>query len=353
MDAPDDDRLEQALRAGLESRADEAEVDRGLVARAAADARGRRTTRRRAVLGAAAAVVAVVGVTAVVTGGDDVPSGIGTLEQDLPLTTTPPSAVGPVRTEYWKGVQVEVPASWGYGNPALCGDVPRGEPYVGRPIGITDACISPDPDATPTAPYVWFDVDGVEPGTAELGGGWTRVTVELAGVRVSVAGRGGPDPRIMESIRRQSLCPEVLAQVPMPRLDWTREGGGTFESAYLCAYRNNSDEPFLAYAAPVDQPTWDLTSQAVESAPAVERCTAMPTEVVVVTGVFFDPWGARPLHRDLVYDIGCGRVLEQGPGFPDGVNAHRITEPTLPWAGPEFRRLLVGPGVGPFIGMQG
>ncbi|GAA5148747.1 hypothetical protein GCM10023340_23020 [Nocardioides marinquilinus] len=356
----DDDELARAVREGLTRQAEQAEPDPAVVGRARAAA-SRRRRARFAVLGAAAAVALVVGTVVVVTttrtGDDDAPAGPA--DSAAPRVTAATDGGDPEptawRTEYWRGVQVDVPADWGYGNPGLCGDLPTGTPYVGRPIGVTDACFTPGPDATPTAPYVWFDVPGAGPGVEDLGDGWTRETVEVAGTRVSVAAQDADlRARVLGSVEPGGLCDPDLDGVPEARFDRTMEGGGTFRSAHLCAYRGGD----LVYASPVTDELFETTVDAVGGAPAARRCSLPPSEVVVVTGIFDDPYGPGiTLFRDVVYDLTCGiatTTTYEHPGGPD----HQVTEATVPWATPVFRRLLVGPlsgrwVYGRFIGVQG
>lgn len=364
----DDDELERRVRAGLERRAARAEVDPRVVGRARADARRRRTTRL-AVLGAAASVVAVVGVVGVVADRDD-PTGPSVVASDAPASPLPsplPSSgagPGPTRLEYWQGAQVAVPAAWGYGNPTTCGDLPVGEPYVGRPIGVTDACSVPDLDQTPTAPYVWLGVD-LPAGTVDLGDGWRRTTVEVAGVAVSVA---SDDPALRQGILDTAapgeLCDPTIASSPRPRYDNTFEGSGPFVGARLCAYRRSGEgEDYdLVYARPLDRRGFEGSVAAVDAAPAASACddrSSPSYEVVVLTAGYEDPYGPAGevrLDRDVVYDLGCGSVAVGAPR-ETAPTTHELTEATVPWAGPEFRRLLVGPptawAYGRFIGIQG
>jgi hypothetical protein len=357
----DDDDLERALRAGLERRGERAVVDRGLVGRARADARGRRTTRW-AVLGAAAAVAAVVGVVAVSVPGADAPPSADETGPATDATTTSASGapvVDPTRTEQWRGVEVSVPPDWALGNTGDCGDLPVGEPYVGRPIGVTDACGISEPDRTPTAPYVWFDAPGVDVGTDDLGGGWTRETVEVAGVRVSVADDDpGRRQALLDGVRPAGgPCAASLDDVPRPRFEWTTEGGGELTSSHLCAYRERDGELALVTAAELPPSAYEDAARAVGRTGEPEACTRPTFEVVVVTGVYRDPYGPDPLTRDLVYDLGCSTVRERGVDLPGPLRAHAVTPRNLWSGGPDFRRLLTGPfeswGYARFIGVQG
>ncbi|MFB9311752.1 hypothetical protein [Nocardioides plantarum] len=372
----DDDELEQVVRTDLAKQAARAQVDTLVVSRARGQARRRRTTRV-SVLGAAAAVVAVAGVLVAVVDRDETrpPSATDSAATDPtqsppapadsaatdPTQSPPAPLTGPVRTEYWRGVQVDVPADWGYGNPVACGDAPVGESYVGRPITTTDVCGVFDPDTTPTAPYLWFDVPDVAVGTVDLGGGWERTTIEQAGVRVSVAAH---DPGLAASILGTAtagdLCSPTMASVPDPRYDNTVEGNGPFVRARLCAYEATEAGTYeLHYAASIGRSDFETTFDEVDQAPVAESCGRTSSEVVVLTGGYADPYGPAhevALERDVVYRLSCGVVSVAHP-FDRAPSSRRVTAATVPWAGPEFERLLTGPpeawAYDRFIGVQG
>ena len=216
----DENELEQVLRAGLESRAAETDVTAPVADRARAEVSRRRRTRWGAV-GAAAAVVLVVGGVAVATrgGGDDArrpPS----VEPALNDRWSARAHAG-WRTEYWRGVAVDVPADWGYGGAPYDGETAcypeamvaadgsrpgRADDLgcVGRPIAVTDVCA-----LIPTS----LGADGAlrlagcrasSPGTYEYDNGYVQETIEVGGVTVTVgserrcAARGDPGDRAIE-----------------------------------------------------------------------------------------------------------------------------------------------------------
>ena len=100
---------------------------------------------------------------------------------DSPTTDAPSPAAGEWRTEYWRGVAVDVPADWGYGGAPVesAGEIVACYPeamvgadggrvrqsgdqgWVGRPIVVTDVCalypwLENSPEEEPAAPYVWL-----------------------------------------------------------------------------------------------------------------------------------------------------------------------------------------------------
>ena len=109
----DDDELEQALRAGLERRAAEADVTAPVAARARDEVSRRRRTRwgvvrPRPPWSSSSA------------GSRWRPVAVATMAHGRRSSVTRPSDVAPAgstewRTEYWGAVAVDVPADWGYG----------------------------------------------------------------------------------------------------------------------------------------------------------------------------------------------------------------------------------------------
>ena len=110
------------------------------------------------------------------------------------------------RTEVWHDASVRVPADWGWGaapvrignDVVTCGDGPAGgSAYVGRPIMLSDVCMSHPLDGPqPTAPSVWLGA-ALDPGTEDLGGGWVRETVAQGGTTVTVT---SDDPALREQV---------------------------------------------------------------------------------------------------------------------------------------------------------
>lgn len=363
MDEIEDAELERAMREGLAARAERVDVAVPVADRARRAARGRRTTRRVVAGAAAAAVVAVAGAGVVVGRDGDDPAV-------TPQTSTPSSAVPTLdgrprlRTEYWAGLEVQVPLAWVLGStPGVCGEVPVGEPYVGRPILTTDVCGTDDRDAVPTAPYVWLGAD-VPLGTVDLGDGWTRETITVEGSTLSVATQDETlREQILGSAHGQDVCRPELGSPPAARYRTSFEGTGDLVHATLCAYRRPSDDAplSLVYATYLPERVALDTFAAVADAPGRDVRCKDTSEVVVVTGTFADPYSAQKdlwLDRDVVYDMSCGTVSDRRP-LGRNPTTHLLTEDTVvPWAGDEFNRLLTGPHDGQwgyryFIGMQG
>ncbi len=258
-----------------------------------------------------------------------------------------------------------MPADWGFGPaPAesglVCGELPTDEAYVGRPIGTSDLCAQVDVDAVPTAPYLWFDAIGVEPGTVELGDGWVRETTEVGGVVVAVATTDATmRTEVLASVRPGDLCEPALSRVPGPTAGYSDEGRGAFLGARVCAYALRGPAYELVYAEPLSRKEAERTEDAVRTAEGApeDPCPPSPYEVVLVSAEYEDAFGDEPLVHQDVYQLSCGTVQQQEPFTMDRITDHTITQSTVPWAGPQYRVLLVGPpapwAYGRFIGIQG
>ncbi|WP_340538037.1 hypothetical protein [Nocardioides sp. GXZ039] len=340
-----DDQLDEILRDGLRRRAEGAQVDPALVDRARDSARPARHRRWIPIAAAAAVVLTVGGGVAWRLAADDTPDpgreAGGPDRSATPADTgTAPQTQWEMRTEYWRGARVDVPADWEWGaTPDACGGPPVGKPYVGRPILWTDACSVTGPDQTPTAPYVWFDAAGVRPGESDLGDGWVRESVEVDGVVISVAAKDAAlRQAVLDSVGAGDLCAATMDGVPE-----TDPAGLDGSDGRLCAYRSGQ----LAYAEQIDPSLVKQTAEAVGRAPDAQSCSYHGDETVVLS--------TRANGAPAVaYDLTCG--IASVAGDPIG---HRVTEATVPWAGPQYHHLLTGPVLGGawvyerFIGIQG
>ena len=120
----DDTSLEEAFRTGLQRRADDVDTAVDLLGPARSAAAGRR--RRAWVAGSVGLAAAALVTAAVVQSVGDEPER-GTPVADAPSEPLPTEW----RTEAWHGLQVEVPADWGWGGaPDACG--------VGAVLGCPD-----------------------------------------------------------------------------------------------------------------------------------------------------------------------------------------------------------------------
>jgi hypothetical protein len=336
----DDERLAAAFRAGLQHEADLVDISAPVVAPAGAAARRRR--RGRVVMAVAAAGTAAALVTAVALQGDDPDAGRDDRNQvadsNPPDTEPLPSEW---RTETWHGLTVEVPADWGWGTapitmsfdprtPLLCGgpgamvqpdgkrlvNAADGTPWVGRPIMLSDACLGP-PYPPPAAPYVWLGAS-VEPGTVDVGNGYTQETVEVAGTTLTVATRDdGLRRRIVDSAGAPESCAASLASPPAVDSMLT-EGLRDPTSAQVCAYRR--EEGALSYdlvyatalgpeqAAAYHSQVYD---GGMESSP--EFC-GEGDELVLITITGDDPFGSAEVSQATVVDPAC-REVSGSPGM--------------------------------------
>lgn len=280
----DDDRLEEAFRASLRERAGDVTADGDIAQVARAGAR-RRQRIKVAVAGAAAvAVIAPVGVLAA-------------LNRDGESSVNVSSGGAPAnwRVESYDGVQLRVPPDWGWGGVPVtiggghefldCGhgafahagpdgktvlEVSVDEPYVGRAnYGMTDLCMTGLP--TPTRPYVWLG-SPIEVGSEELENGFTQQTVEVDGLRVTVA---SDDADEMAAILSTIAAVEVDAN-GCPVVSRLAESGdplgglGEVDSVSVCVYRHEErgEDVFLGYSTSIEGAPAQHLLEAIKAQPA-------------------------------------------------------------------------------------
>lgn len=295
-----DDQVEQAVRDSLERHAREADIDAPVAERAKAAAGGGPGTPR--LLLVAAAVIAVVAggvVVAQTRGGDG----------GDPVQPAPPAVVdAPAdwRTESWHGVEVKVPPKWGWGGapvdqddaPLDCGVGSAGEPpkpYVGRPVYLTDACQTFDPNKRPTPdfPYVWLGAPLI-PGKVQLGQ-YVEETVEVAGTTVTVATDDpGLRAQILDTVRpapAKAACAPELDKPPAPHVGG-KEGLGPALGMTVCTYRKDGERLQLATAAEFGAAATRRLLRAAKRAPHT-RCTTPrdSAEIVVIEARGTDKFG--------------------------------------------------------------
>ena len=369
----DDRELEQALRDGLERRAQRADTAVPVADRARTAVRHRRAGRLTAGL-AAAAVVAVAATVVALDRGPDAepgPAGPGVAIDN----GADPDA--PWRTEYWKDLQVEVPDSWGWGGaPPACGVGPSvssgGQPvgsdaaipYVGRPISSTDLCV--EATSPPPAPYVWLDSD-LEPGTRDLGGGYVEETVDVNGSRLTVATDD-------EALRERILASATGGETCMSELDvqdpsFPRVVPGDIEREAdvlnVCVYHARDEARGARSADLVYETTLDLgglhaylAAQKEGEAPRDQCPTIDYVEgewVVLEIGTE----DGEVFRRDVVHTFCPG--IDVGADSLSALETVRLTEALVePWAVEGIGAVVYGPTRGDlsefgdhFIGPQG
>ena len=214
-------QLERIMRRGLQAQTASLLPHTDLAEGAREGARQRRRTRLR--MGAAAAALVAVLVAISATDGQSDPSTDNRVEAGPDRPSIPAESLGnrlPFdvastipdgwRVESYRGVQIRVPPTWGWGASPLrldersraagyvCGRAAQAYPrtdwetslgshperaYVGRPVRLGDHCVGGNEE---TGSHVWFD-SPLPAGSEDLGDGLRRVTVDAGEIRVSVA----------------------------------------------------------------------------------------------------------------------------------------------------------------------
>ena len=279
-----------------------------------------------------AAVVAASGVALAVQGRDG-------RDTSTDHTATEPmfAPVTDWRPESWHGLTVDVPADWGWGTTPIqissgngrllmCGGpgetvhsdgsrsanpVP-GTPWVGRPIMLSDVC-GEAAHSTPDAPYVWLGAD-VEPGTVDLGDGYTQETIEEFGTTLTVATQDPAVRRhVLDSARATTGCSAGLDAAPTI-LGMPTEGLDPIHSAQVCAYQAGTKGYDLVYATTLDEASAQrLASVAKDRGMAM--CDPDASEYVVVTFSGKDRMGSAELTQDAIIDPGCQAMSFDGTSW--------------------------------------
>lgn len=281
----------------------------------------------RIVHAAVLAVVLLVGGVAFVAHHSRTPAGV----------ITYPSAEAPQgwRYESYAGVQVQVPASWGWGGAPLRSDIFHGKDslgtcgsaqaavqsgdddasyvssataFTGRPAVMSDLCMSWGSDgAMPQGDALWF-ASPLEVGQRSVG----RVVAETRAV-------GDQHVTVFSShasLRRQVLrtaqfvdtdangCPThpVLRPAPGP-------AGQRPDSMSVCAYSQDSGTAVLLWSGSVPRQAAQEYADTVRREPVATRaaCPSVPTGTWVALGLNGDG-GTR---WDLV-DLACARIRATG-----------------------------------------
>ncbi|WP_109507610.1 hypothetical protein [Nocardioides speluncae] len=332
-----EEKVEQMVRESLERHAHEADVDVPVADRARAAAGRTPSAGRLLLVAAAVAAIAVGGVAIAQTGGGDGGGPAQPTKSNAPVAVDVPADW---RTEAWRGVEVKVPPTWGWGGAPVedgtlldCGigsaraasDLGRpSAAYVGRPVYLTDACTTIDAAnrPAPAAPYVWLGAP-LEPGTVKLSG-YTEETVEVGGTTVTVA----TDDAELRAQILGSARPIPADAACAPELDAPPTASGVGDEGLgpplgmtVCTYREDDGRLRLATTAEFDAEATERLLRAVHRAPHA-RCTAPRDsgEVAVIEARGEDKFGAAGSvnTQRLVVHLGgeCPQV-NQGEGWPD------------------------------------
>lgn len=295
-----DEELEQVMRSGLRSKAGEVEVGSEYAALAHEGARTQRHTRVGLVAAATAAVIVASVAVADRVGQEPAPTPIA---GPTPTSNASPGQTGPTsavpddwRVESYNGVQLYVPPDWGWGGAPLrdvtggnrvyeCGQGafarpgPDGQtvfdegmdvPYVGRSgFYMTDICAPVQP---PTQKYAWFGAP-IEVGTDRLDGGFVQETVEVNGVRVTVA---DDDPQeratILDSLEPVEVDANGCVSTSLPEKSDRLVAVTSVESVSVCQYRHDDDgrNVVLGYSTLITGSAAQHVLDTIRQSPAVE-----------------------------------------------------------------------------------
>jgi hypothetical protein len=331
MSEYDDEQLGQIMREGLTARADRIDGRLGALTPPRSSRRGRWLTV------AAAAVLATGGTLTwqALSGGDGSPG--------------PFAADGPVpadwRAESYGGVEVFVPPTWiegfgpmaapdGTGEALWCMDGSQGD-YVGRPVFGSDVCEGFNPTETrgePVADSVWFGAPLPE-GTVELGGNYTRVTREVAGVTVTVQTE---DPALGQQILATAEAVDVDANGCRTHLDGPPSAQASTGAAILpvCLYDVAPDlDATLIWSGVVSDAA--AYTQAVDAARGGDELAACKRS----------PEGQWVSVGPDVIDFSCQKILSAGG------DAHLTRATAEPWASDGTRAYVGGPISGDWSGL--
>ncbi len=309
--------------------------------------------RGRSAWVAALAVLALLVTVALVAKANRTPSGV----------ITYPSVQAPTdwRYESYDGVQVQVPATWGFGGSPLHADFFRGRlaacganqaavlsaadhatyassatAFVGRPAKLTEACVPWGSDGVmPTADALWFEsplpvgvknVGAVVAETRAIGGQHVTVFSSESALRRQILGTA----QVVDT--DANGCPRNAVHQAA-----AGPGGLSPTSLSVCVYSQDSGSSVLMWSGRVDGRSAQRYADAVgQAGSADQRCTGTPT----------GRWVALGLHGDTgtrwdVVDLRCGAIVRADGATPltpatvrdwarDGVTAYAIAGPAVP-----------------------
>jgi hypothetical protein len=282
----------------------------------------------------------------------------------------PATTVEGWRWESYGGVEVQVPADWGYGTtgtpPCLQTsestqpestqpdstqtDDERAKPYVGRPGAVAAiGCPEPVADLARRGPYLWFG-DSRPAGQRRYDGGWVEETRVVGGVTITVlSDDAATRERILRSARpigetdSYGCAPEHSAAASAEARPSSDAGGlsglGDVTSVTVCRYAREtarSAPASLLSASRIEGEAARRIVDALTAAPvgtgpnAPGDCAAgyeLGDEVMVLQAE-----GASGARQEVVVRYsGCDRH-----GTDDGVTTRQLTATVL-------RNLLTGP----------
>jgi hypothetical protein len=306
-------------------------------------------TGRRVALSVVIMVLAVAGVLVAVFWRG------GTESQGSPPAGSVTDLPAGWRWEAYGGIEVQVPADWGYGttNTPPCLTREKSKPYIGRPGAVPLIMCSgpPVPALDLRAPYLWFSTKGTD-GAETYDGGWVAETRTVGATTFTVF---SDDPtlraRILGSARLATGTKDTDCPADHPatknhdaRPDPGKPGlTGNLESMTICRYSltDRRSGPAMLSTSRLTGADAAAVANAILAAPegtgpdSPENCAAdyaYGDELLVLR----IPGGTEVFVR---YS-GC-----VGHGFDDGHTRRRLTadaaRPLL--SGPHRPMSLIGP----------
>jgi hypothetical protein len=371
------DPTRDVIRQSLHDHLDQMEPQGDLVAGAHAAARGR-TRARRVWIAVAAVVVAAAGtgaVAAVHQRGVHRTSDAGAGGQLVHSADSTADTSG-WRLESYRGVELRVPRSWGWGaSPrslsAQCGpyfgrrtdafqQALSDVGYVGRPDAKAGWLRCPTPAVLPHTPYVWFD--SPEPvGTTTVASSakltMLRTTVQVGGVRVTVADNDAAErTAILRTVDARSIddngCPTSATVATAMEDAPPRLGLGAFpvsqigpaQSVSVCLFASTRRMPLdtLVASGELLGSAAGVAQLAFVASPTTSGLRLMYCRGLSVTLIFRGEQRQALAHADLTPP--CRTWVASGDA------PRRVTRANVvPWLVGSVRSYVIGNGTGRLV----
>ena len=313
--------------------------------------RVRRTRRRRTLTRAGVGTGAALAVAAAIV----VPMALGGGGGSVNPAAEPPDAGW--RWETYRGLELQVPADWGYGTSGHPWCVPAGPtpagPYVGRPgATFAIACAGDLAPVEQRVLYVWFGTAAFA--NVDAGDGWQLASVNVGSEPFTLLTNDAEvHQHIIDSARLVDVdangCDVYHPIAKDPSVRPAAPGGlpepAEVTGASVCQYTLSmvdtiTDGPSLLASRRLDGSTAAALTEAIATAPEigvrpqVETCSFMPAHGSDVVLVRFDAGDA--IREVLVRTNGCPTGTDDGTTereLTDAVRAIVLDGPIVDGAG--------------------